>query len=60
MSMGKVIYENKECDVISVSTEWEWSYYKGERVRKPSDTWLLISFEGFLMWVMRGECKGIE
>ena len=57
--MEKVIHENKECEVLSVETEWEWGYYQGERIRKPMDTWLLLNVDGYLVWVNKKDCKGI-
>lgn len=56
--MSKVIYDGKECEVISVETEWDWAYYNGKRVRKPYDTWLLINCDGYLFWVELSDCKG--
>lgn len=56
--MSKVIYNDKEYEVISVQTEWEWGCYKGERVRKPNDTWFLINYDGYLIWVSMFDCKG--
>ncbi len=58
--MTKVIYKNKECAVISVQTDWDWGNYNGDRVRKPCDTWILISVDGTLFWVNKNECRGIE
>lgn len=49
--MAKVKYEGKEREVISVETEWEWGYYRGEKIRKPSDTWLLIDYDGYFIWI---------
>ena len=56
--MSKVIYKYRECEVISVQTEWEWGHYEGERVRKPDDTWFLINYNGYLIWVNMFDCKG--
>lgn len=56
--MSKVIYDGKECEVISVETEWDWDCYKGKSVRKPYDTWLLINYDGHLFWVKLSDCKG--
>lgn len=58
IQMSKVIYNDKECEVISVETEWEWGYYEGNRVRKPGDTWILINYKGHLIWVSVLNCKG--
>ena len=58
--MAKVIHDNKECEVLSVETEWEWGYYQGKRVRKPFDTWLLLNIDGYLVWVNKDDCKGIK
>ena len=58
IQMSKVIYNDKECEVISVETELEWGYYEGHRVRKPGDTWLLINYNGYLIWVSMLDCKG--
>lgn len=58
--MAKVKYKNKECDVISVQTEWGHRCYKGGRVTKPCNTWLLISIDGSIEWVPKSECIGIE
>lgn len=57
--MAKVIYDNKECEVISVETEWGWSVYDGERMRKPCDTWLLLNIAGHLAWINAYDCRGI-
>lgn len=59
-SMAKVIYKDKECDVISVETDWDWTYHNGDRVRMPCDTWFLISVDGTIFWVNKYECRGIE
>lgn len=56
--MSKVIYNNKECEVISVQTESERDYYKGKSVRKPCNTWFLINYDGYLIWVSMLDCKG--
>ena len=57
--MAKVIYDNKECEVISVETEWGWSVYDGERMRKPCDAWLLLNIAGHLAWINSYDCIGI-
>ena len=54
--MAKVIHENKECEVLSVETEWNWCQGK----RQPMDTWLLLNIGGYLVWVNKDDCKGIE
>jgi hypothetical protein len=54
------MYKDKECDVISVETDWDWTYHNGDRVRMPCDTWFLISVDGSIFWVNKYECSGIE
>ena len=58
--MGKVIYDDRECEVLSVETQWDYGFYNGARVRKPMDTWLLINSNGYLHWVNMISCSGIE
>lgn len=48
--MSKVIYNGKECEVISVETKW----MNGG----PTNTWLLINCDGYLFWVELSDCRG--
>lgn len=57
--MSKVIYDGKECEVISVKTEWDYGIYNSKSRRMPNDTWLLINCNGYLIWVNMSDCKGI-
>ena len=58
--MAKVVYEGKECEVISVETEWKWGCYKDDSVRMPCDTWFLLNADGCLVWVNKCDCEGIK
>ena len=58
--MAKVIHENKECEVLSVETEWGWDNYQGNSMRKPMETWLLLNIDGYLVWVNKYDCEGIK
>ena len=39
---------------------FEYGYYLGETIQKPSEAWFLVCINGKFTWIMSGECELVE
>lgn len=59
--MFKVKYNGYFRTVYDVKIEdFDWGYYKRDRIRHPGATWFLIGVDGCFEWVKALECEPVE